>query len=231
MKATHSRSIILVVIIGILWATQAFAMPTNYILSGSGYGDLNGDPVFNEVSYKINLATNASTTVDTSTYSGVTYLLGLQGKIGLGPDAFPEPSNTVPYKGYVGNFVDNLYLAFDANSKSLEFGSFDVAANDPGNGDFFGANAFWRFDIGTALNPFAGSGPVTCFIDPAFDPLNATGFMWVSEFTAAMSTGDVLTLGPNTMVYAAPVPEPSTFALIGAGLIGLGFLRKRTSRS
>jgi hypothetical protein len=231
MKSTHSRSIILAVIIGILWATQALALPTNYILSGNGYGDLNGDPVFNEVTYQINLAKTASTTVDTSTYSGVTYLLGLQGKIRLGPDAFPEPSNTVPYNGYVGNFVDNLYLAFDANTQSLEFGSFDVTANDPGNGDFFGANAFWRFDIGTALNPFALSAPVTYFVDPVFDPLNATGFMWVSEFTALMSTGDELTLGPNTMAYSAAVPEPSTFALIGVGLIGLGFLRKRTNRS
>jgi len=220
-----------------LWASQAQALPASYQFSGSGYGDLNGDPVFNAVNYNINLATLATTTVDTTSFANVTYVLGLKGSAVLGPDAFPELANTVPYNGYSGNFLDNLYLSFDSISNSLEFGSFDLSQGTPGV-DPFGALAFWRFNIGSPLNILATSGPTLYFVDP-ITGLPPVGGMPVPEFGAFMNTNvitnpdgsffssDVLTLGADTMSFTAAVPEPSTFILIASGLLGVGIWRRR----
>lgn len=228
MKA--QRSIISVLAIAILisslWASTALAIPSSYTLSGYGYGDLNGgDPVFNEVAYNINLQSDASSSVDKTSVSGITYILGLSGSVTLGPDAYPEPANTIAYNQFAGNFTDSLYLSFDTTSNILEFGAYDSTAGDV----LSGVSAFWTFAVNTALNLETNSSPFTYFVDSYFDPANATGNMLTPEFEALMSTGDVLILGADTMAYSA-VPEPSTFILIGIGLAGLGIARRVRSR-
>jgi len=229
-KKIFGSMLLVTILVCALWASPALALPSTYLFSGSGYGDLNGDPVFNEVSYQIALATNATTSVDTTTFSGVTYLLGLQGSVLLGPDAAPEPSNLVAYNGYAGSFLDNLYLSFDSNANSLQFGSFDLTQSTDPLLDPFGSLAFWQFDIGVPLDILANSGPTLYF-----DIFNGIGSMPIFEFTALMNTGDptapdLLTLGADTMTYTAPVPEPSTFVLIGVGIAGLGLTRRMRNR-
>ena len=82
-----------------------------------------------------------------------------------------------------------------------------------------------------------GGGPTACFADP----LMSKGTFFLAPGNHSIQISILSTPYPNSTLSwfratqlspTAPsaVPEPSTFALVGGGLIGLGLLRRRQQR-
>lgn len=105
----------------------------------------------------------------------------------------------------------------------------------------FGLNGvFTPFSDIAAANPGANNDP---FINP--DPKLPNGGNWTTKFALTVPVGSNFVAGVNTFdlvisgngrtdgilasgfVTATAVPEPATFALLGAGLLGLGGVARR----
>lgn len=126
-----------------------------------------------------------------------------------------------------------------SNQQQSALTSIDITAPGHGWGDFI-------------LNPLNGSGTATV---TAIDNLNnvfsyalgnGSNFLtittanneFITEIQIMMSGGDFkefkqprmsdpCTLGPNGTCGRVPAPEPTTLALLGGGLLGLGVVRRR----
>lgn len=65
----------------------------------------------------------------------------------------------------------------------------------------------------------------------SFNVAGLTGSTHVLSFTSAFTPGDQTSFIDNVSVvataFAAPVPEPASFGLMGLGLLGMGLLRQR----
>lgn len=212
-----------VLLVGTIWCSKASAIPSSYVLSGVGYGDLNSDPgtTFDGVKFTLTLSTTGTTTVDSST--GQTYVFNLAGSATIGSDAFGFP-------GYSGLITDNLYLTYYQPTQTIEWGTYDPTATGLIN----------------QINPLQSISNIGI---PGFDILSAMditrlidstkGFMNFADMAFNMNTflgdpnlkvPDVLTIGvdPSSgdyMDYTA-VPEPSTFVLLGAGLLACATVRR-----
>ncbi len=127
-----------------------------------------------------------------------------------------------------------------------EHGSFKAAIESPANGGFFNTYAFTLSVASDVTATFAGNG-ITGFI--GLFNANSTpvaGTSW-SVGGPTFTTSDSFTLAAGSYFYAvsglstsgnytltstavAAVPEPETYALLGAGLGIVGFVASRRRR-
>ena len=159
---------------------------------------------------------------------------------GTGPlqlyDASAGQGNTLQVLGPVSDFV--LNIQFDASDS--EGGSIQtVAASFMSTGnvtlsafvcDITGGCTTAGIQGGTSIS--LSGGPVNSDLTGIQDffSINITG----SDGTFQLLSGNYLTGGttegtlePFTIAVVNPIPEPGTLVLLGAGLLGVAFLRKR----
>jgi hypothetical protein len=129
------------------------------------------------------------------------------------------------------NLSSGSSLIFDAGSAlalNLGTNATDVAFTSEGNFLSGSGNATLELDLGSG---FSYSNTYTIFNNtssPLLDFSSITGYD-STDYTAELAlngANEVISFSPN----AEAVPEPSTWALILAGISGLFFFRRRQSR-
>lgn len=117
-----------------------------------------------------------------------------------------------PQYGYAGE-LDNIY-AYDNGVKTLI-------------GSLSGENDQWSYTTFTLGSNFFDD--IAAGLE-VFMEIDARDEGWAVALAKSVLTLDGGTL-PNPNPGTTPVPEPSTILLLGAGLAGLGFARKRFAKN
>jgi len=192
-----------------LWASTALAVPIDYIFDGQmiGVGDvLFADGIttaaLDTAPIKITLSGNTDNVISSS---GINYIEGLTGSIIVNATGLFD-DNGDPMGIYTALFEDEMRVYYNSLLDAIGFGT----ASSAGGNDLMEWYGLGSFDL---LSPL---------------PLILTDFSW-SAFDVTFTQGPFANLIIDE-VAAAPVPEPSTFALIGLGLAGLGLTRRLRSR-
>ena len=127
----------------------------------------------------------------------------------------------------------DIDLNFDPTILSFSSATFGAGLDPVGIGTFNGATDFG----GGLLNLFEVSLTPTVFLDlfqsdaftlaqVTFEAIGA-GLSDLGLSVLALSDGDGNSIGAETVGATVSVPEPSTLALLGLGLAGLGFARRK----
>jgi len=193
-----------------LWASTALATPIDYIFNGQmvGVGDVLFADGFTTAALDtapIKIVLSGDTVnVDTS-IPNIAYIEGLTGSITVNATGLFD-DNGDPMGIYTALFEDEMRVYYNGLIDAIGFGT----ASSAGGNDLMEWYGLGPFDLLSQLPPIL------------------TDFSW-SAFDVSFTQGPFENLVIDE-VAAAPVPEPSTFILIGAGLAGLGLTRRLRSR-
>ncbi len=174
--------------------------------------------------------TQRSVTFSGGTFGGRGTVTSTSGPISIGADASINPGNTI-----VDNptdFTANLTLGSDVNMD----GSLIIEIADLNNFDSLTVQG--AIDFGTTSEIIFDLFEYTPGIGDQYDFLfvdELNGFDNISYSFADLPQDlrfDVLNNnGTNLSLLIAPIPEPTTYAMMAMGLAGIGFIRKRKQKS
>ena len=131
---------------------------------------------------------------------------------------YGETAYDMTWEGALKNATTWIYEVSSTQGFLLPNGITTYSSLGAGTPNPFHFEDFANYLIATPSSHWGGTG--------APDDLNAStytayGFNWVFGDTQNNYTGSYLVKNPNL----TPIPEPSTIALLGFGLIGLGVIR------
>lgn len=147
-----------------------------------------------------------------------------------------------PWPATIYSWMDELGLAFTNSTQTAGFALRPGWQTDgPGSSHFDGAGLLADLSPRVALPDGPGwfQAPVANLYDerPDFN-VGADGLLRIEfyelrekNFAANLPDGRWVSGSLTFDVTAAPVPEPQGYALLGAGLLALGFLRVRSRRN
>jgi len=212
-------ALVIVAIVCSLWTSQASAYPTFQFSGTAAVVSTYADPALNfdvyDVNYFISISQTAATQYSAAGSGTPAMLTNMAGTMTLsGGLNFSDDSPST--LNFLGTFVNPLYVAYDPALLTLSFGPDDGTGT---TSDFFSI-----YDFGL---------PADYDLRSNFGPFSTVNFFQVPDFAA-----DFIELKNNISIpvnlevsindtTATAVPEPSTFLLIGGGLAGLAFWRRR----
>ena len=181
----------------------------------------------------------------TDTFAGMSITGSTASPINRSAGSFSYTGSVLPTSGtttnnsfFAGGTTANPFLATNRAGDTMSFSNFSAGVVAAG-GNFFASDAGGLFAApgGVTVTATDASGTITRSILPTSDSAGSfLGFVSTSGVTSFTVASNITAAGTsiwpsvdNLMLAAAPVPEPSTYAMLlaGLGLAGVVVRRRR----